>query len=229
MRNVSAAALLLIASTLPAMADDNAYSGPFFMCPDAHGEEQKALFRIIDITRMPMRIEGMGPLRIDGFGASIAASRGPINIQSESGKDPIEEAYEKLAGIAGTMSADEGRQLAAVCFATTPPPAEDIDGPFVFMPGYLIKSSADVLQPMDTIQVPAQTYLVLSYQGTLDDIGNMRFTMTEEFWPKVAPYLGIERADGPNVMIWPEGARGDEPEQTLEFWTPIKPYVVSPR
>ncbi|MBY5367825.1 GyrI-like domain-containing protein [Rhizobium leguminosarum] len=143
-------------------------------------------------------------------------------------KDPIAEAFEKLAGTTTTMSADK-RRLAAVCFATTPPPKEDVDGPFVFMPGYLIESSADVLQPLDTITIPAQTYLVLTYQGPTSGIGDMRYTMTEEFWPKVAPFLGLQRADGPNLMIWAPGLNGSEDQTSLEFWIPIKPYSISPR
>lgn len=219
---VSLSITLLIANS--ALADNNVYSGPFFMCPDAHGEEQKALFRIIDITNMPMRIEGMGPRRIDGYGASVAASRSTVMMNQT---DPIQEAYEKLANTP-TIMGRENRQLAAVCFALEAPPKEDVDGPFVFMPGYLIDAPGNVLQPLDTIIVPAQTYLVVSFSGAADDIGNMRFTMTEEFWPKTAPFLGLERADGPNLMIWPPGARGNETQVSLEFWTPIKPFRISP-
>lgn len=222
-----AAALFMSGMSLfadTALAENNAYTGPFFMCPDAHGEEQKALFRIIDITKMPMRIEGMGSRRIDGYGASVAASRSTVMMNR---KDPIEEAYEKLANTPTIMGTDN-RQLAAACFALEPPPKEDVDGPFVFMPGYLIEAPGDVLQPLDTVVIPPQTYLVLSFTGTPDDIGNMRFTMTEEFWPKTAPFLGLERADGPNLMIWPKGAKGNEPVVSLEFWTPIKPFRVSP-
>lgn len=225
MRFLMAYLSFLALSGSVAFADDNAYTGPFHMCPDAHGAEQKALFRIIDITRMPMRVEGSGAQRIDGFAASLAASR---SAQIMNRKDPIEEAYEKLAGITTTMSTDT-RQLAAVCFATTPPPATDTDGPFLFMPGYIINSQTDVLQPLDTVTVPAQTYLVLSYEGPSAEIGDMRFTMSEEFWPKVAPFLGLERTDGPNVMIWAPGLKGNEPNTSLEFWTPIKPYRISPR
>ncbi|WP_145964992.1 GyrI-like domain-containing protein [Rhizobium leguminosarum] len=217
--------MAFIASPSIILADDEIYSGPFYMCPDAHGADQKALFRIIDITRMPMRIEGRGPQRIDGYAASLAASR---TVEMMNKKDPIAEAFEKLAGTTTTMSADK-RRLAAVCFATTPPPEGDVDGPFVFMPGYLIESSADVLQPLDTITIPAQTYLVLIYQGPTSGIGDMRFTMTEEFWPKVAPFLGLQRADGPNLMIWAPGLSGSEDQASLEFWTPIEPYSISPR
>jgi predicted transcriptional regulator YdeE len=166
--------LAFIAAPSIVLADDEVYSGPFYMCPDAHGADQKALFRIIDMTRMPMRIEGRGPQRIDGYAASLAASR---TLEMINKKNPIAEAFERLAGTTTTMSADK-RRLGAVCFATTPAPKEDVDGPFVFMPGYLIESSADVLQPLDTITVPAQTYLVVTYKGA--DVGDRRHAVCDD-------------------------------------------------
>lgn len=128
----------------------------------------KARFRLLDITKMPMRIEGKGSQRVDGCAASVSASR---SAQIMSKKDPIDEAFEKLAGTTTTMGADHHR-LAAVCFA--PPPNGDIDGPFLFMPGYLIENEGDVLQPLDTVTIPAQTYLVLTYSGPTTEIGDMR-------------------------------------------------------
>lgn len=221
------AALALFALSLQvgtASADNNAYSGPFFMCPDAHGEEQKALFHILDITGIAMRIEGMGQRRVDGFAAPLAASRSAAIM---SGKDPINEAFEKLFGMPNTMAQDN-RQLVAVCFALKPPPTTDTDGPFLFMPGFFIDSPGDVLQPLDTVLVPAQTYLVATFTGAPADIGNFRFTMTEEFWPKTAPFLGLEREVGPNLMVWPRGSKGNEPQVTIELWTPIKAFRISP-
>ena len=210
--------------TCGAFADSNVYSGPFYMCPDAHGADQKGLFRTIDITNMPMRIEGMGQRRIDGFSASLSASRSAVVMNQ---KDPIEEAFERLSGVTTTMAEDD-RRLVAVCFALEPPPSADIDGPFLFMPGYFVDTPGDVIQPFDTIVVPEQTYLVLTFTGSAEDVGNMRFTLTEEFWPKVAPFLGLERVDGPNLMIWPPGFKGNEAQVSLEMWTPIKPYRISP-
>ncbi len=224
MKPLAFATVLLALQTGLALADNNAYTGPYFMCPDAHGEDQKALFKIIDITKMPMRIEGMGERRVDGYAASLGASR---SAQIMGKKDPIEEAFEKLAGTTTTMGADN-RRLVAVCFALEPPPADNTDGPFLFMPGYFIDSPGDVIEPLDTVVIPAQTYLVLSFSGPADDVGNMRFTLTEEFWPKVAPFLGLERAPGPNLMVWPPGFKGNEAQVTLEMWTPIKPFRIAP-
>jgi predicted transcriptional regulator YdeE len=79
------------------------------------------------------------------------------------------------------------------------------------------------------ITIPSQTYLVLTYQGPTSGIGDMRFTMTEEFWPKVAPFLGLQRVDAPNIMIWAPGMDGKEEQTLLEFWTPIRLYSISPR
>lgn len=67
--------LLFLISSGAAYADNNAYTGQFYMCPDAHGQEQKSMFRTMDITGMPMRIEGMGTTRLLDYGAQIAASR----------------------------------------------------------------------------------------------------------------------------------------------------------
>lgn len=208
-----------------AFADTNVYGGPLFMCPDAHGVEQKALFKIIDISRMPMRIEGMGKRRIDGFAASIDASR-------ETGfldNDPFDAASKRLNSITTTLG-DFDRRLVEVCFATQPPPPTDVDGPFLYMPGYFVDApTTSVLAPLDTIVVPEQIYLVMSYDGPRAEIGDMRFTLTEEFWPKVAPYLGLERAVGPNMMIYAPGYKGTEDRVSLEMWTPIKPYNIVPR
>lgn len=52
--------------------------------------------------------------------------------------------------------------------------------------------------------------------------------MTEEFWPKTAPILGLERTDGPNLMIWAPGLQGNEAQAQLELWTPIKPFNINP-
>ncbi|QPC89719.1 GyrI-like domain-containing protein [Mesorhizobium sp. INR15] len=225
MRNFALLTLLwILVPATSAFADNQAYSGPFFMCPDAHGDEQKSLFRLIDITKLPMRIEGMGQRRVDGFAASLAASRSAAIM---SGKDPIDEAFEKLFGMPNTMAADH-RRLVAVCFATQPPPATDTDGPFLFMPGFFIDDPGDVLQPLDTVIVPAQTYLVTTFTGPASELGNLRFTLTEEFWRKTAPFLGLERTSGPNLMVWSPGEKGNEPSDTVEMWTPIKPFRISP-
>ena len=206
-----------------AFADNDSYKGPLHMCPDAHGEEQKALFRTIDITGLPMRIEGMGETRLLGFGVQLAASRSAAVMKDG---DPISNAFERLFGAPNTMSTD-ARRLMAVCFATEPPPAEDIDGPFVFMPVFLAEPNL-AMPPMDSVLIPALTYLVVKYAGPSADIGNFRFTMTEEFWPKTAPILGLQRVDGPNLMIWAPGLRGNEPQAQLELWTPIKPFKINP-
>jgi predicted transcriptional regulator YdeE len=216
--------LLFLISAGAAQADDNDYTGPFYMCPDAHGQEQKSLFRTMDITGLPMRIEGLGETRVLGYGAQLAASRSPTTMKDG---DPIGNAFEKLFGTPNTMSADQKRRLMAVCFATTPPPKEDIDGPFVFMPGFLVNGDQD-MPPMDSVNIPPQTYLVVTYNGPSEDIGSFRFTMTEEFWPKTAPILGLERVDGPNLMVWAPGLKGNEVQAQLELWTPIKPFKINP-
>lgn len=218
------ALLLLLISAGSAYAENNTYEGPFYMCPDAHGQEQKSLFRTMDITGMPMRIEGLGETRLLGYGAQIAASRSSAVMRDG---DPVDNAFEKLFGTPNTMSGDESRQLMAACFATQPPPKEDIDGPFVFMPGFRAERDT-IIPPLETVIIPPQTYLVVTYNGATADIGNFRFTMTEEFWPKTAPILGLERVDGPNLMIWATGQRGNEEQVQLELWTPIKAFKINP-
>lgn len=71
------------------------------------------------------------------------------------------------------MSADQKRRLMVACFATEPPPNEDLDGPFVFMPGFLAQGD-QVMPPMDSVIVPPQTYLVVTYIGPSADIGSFR-------------------------------------------------------
>jgi predicted transcriptional regulator YdeE len=208
-----------------AMAAGATYSGPFYMCPDAHGAEQKALFRLIDITQFPMRIEGRGSTRVDGYGAQVMASR---SAAIAGGRDPIEEAFEKLFSEPEIKGTENKKTLAAVCFATTPPPKEDVDGPFVFMPGFLNESGELTEGPRDSVLIPAQTYLVLTFSGDASEVGNMRFTLSEQFWPRVAPFLGLERADGPNLMIWLEGSGTPDGPIVLEMWTPIKPLRINP-
>jgi len=172
-----------------------------------------------------MRIEGRGPTRVDGYGAQVLASASPA---ISSGGDPIKRAFEKLFSEPATQGAENKQTLAAVCFATTPPPKQDIDGPFVFMPGFLSEPGELVVGPRDSVLIPAQTYLVLTFSGDSSDIGNMRFTLAEEFWPRVAPFLGIERAIGPNLMIWQEGGKTPNGPVVLEMWTPIKPVRINP-
>jgi hypothetical protein len=227
----SKTAILSILLNLPiigaSLADDRVYSGPFYKCPDAHGDKQKALFSIIDITRFPMRIEGLGQRRVDGFAANLAASISDVMMK----EDPIGKAAQRMGEVAAPMAKGFDQQYVEVCFATEPPPTDpNIDGPFYYMPGFFVESAVTaVLQPMDSILIPEQTYLVVSYEGPSANIGNLRFTMTEDFWPKTAPFLGIERVDGPNLQIFAPGLKGTEEQTKLELWTPIKPYVISPR
>ncbi|MGX5851028.1 GyrI-like domain-containing protein [Mesorhizobium sp. PL10] len=214
-------------------ADNNVYSGPFFMCPDAHGDAQKQLFKIIDISRFPMRIDHLGQRRIDGFVASLAASRSAaLAVAPEPTVDEkIGQQIQKLQQMAAPLGQDFDRRYVEVCFATTAPPADpNIDGPFYYMPGYIVQSAITaVLQPMDSVLIPEQLYLVVSYEGPTAEIGNLRYTMTEQFWQKTAPYLGYERSDGPNLQIFAPGLKGSEEQTKLELWTPIKPIKVWPR
>jgi predicted transcriptional regulator YdeE len=226
-------ALVLACACGVARADGGVYSGPFFKCPDAHGDEQKNLFSIIDISRFPMRIDSLGQLRIDGFAASLAASR---SAEMAAAPEPtvdemIGQQIQKLQRMAAPLGQDFEQRYVELCFATQAPPADqNIDGPFYYMPGFLIRTAiTGVLQPMDTVVVPAQLYHVLSYEGPGSDIGNLRFTLTEQFWQKTAPYLGLERAEGPNIQFFAPGYRGNEERTKFELWTPIKPIKVWPR
>ncbi|TAX38937.1 GyrI-like domain-containing protein [Rhizobium leguminosarum] len=214
-------------------ADNNVYSGPFFMCPDAHGEEQKNLFKIIDISRFPMRIDTLGQLRVDGFAASLAASRSAemATAPEPTVDEKIGEQIQKLQQMAAPLSQNFDQRYVEICFATQAPPKDqNIDGPFYYMPGFIIQTAiTGVLQPMDSVIVPQQLYHVLSYEGPTSEIGNLRFTLTEQFWQKTAPYLGLERADGPNIQIFAPGLKGTEEQTKLELWTPIKPIKIWPR
>jgi predicted transcriptional regulator YdeE len=179
---------------------------------------------MIDIDESSMRIEGMGPLTIEGFGARVAESRTNSIL---SGQDPIEEAFGKLFSDTTVFTAVPQRRLAAACFALTPPPNADIDGPFVFMPGFLV-DDGQIDPGKDSVTIPAQTYLVLKFTEPGSAVGDMRFSLTEGFWRDRAPSLGLERDDGPNIMIWAEGDYGaPEGDTTLEMWTPIKPPILS--
>ena len=194
------------------------------MCPDAHGAEQKALFKLLDISGVAMRIEGMGQRRVDGFAARTGAS----GFVSET-ENPITQAFEKLFSSNNTIpELEAGQGLVTVCFAKEAPPTSDTDGPFYFMPGFFVDDSdRNVEPPRDSVTIPAQTYLVTTWSGLSTDIGNFRFTLTEEFWPKTAPFLGLGRVDGPNIMIWPPGQSDNETSATVEMWTPIKAFQIS--
>lgn len=216
--------LVLVLAFSPTPGTSADFTGPFFMCPDAHGEEQKQRFRMIDIEEGSMRIEGLGPITLEGFGARVAESKSNAIM---SGQDPIEEAFGKLFSDATVFSAIPQKRLAAACFAQTPPPKEEIDGPFVFMPGFLVEDG-QIDPGKDSITIPAQTYLVLKFTGPGSAVGDMRFSLTEGFWRDRAPALGLERADGPNLMIWAQGDYGaPEGSTTLEMWTPIKPPLLA--
>jgi len=56
----------VIGSVTSALAEETVYRGPFYMCPDAHGAEQKALFRLIDIvtSRCESKEEGLRELTV---------------------------------------------------------------------------------------------------------------------------------------------------------------------
>jgi predicted transcriptional regulator YdeE len=216
-------------------ADNNVYSGPFFMCPDAHGEEQKKLFTIIDINRFPMRIDSLGQRRVDGFVASLAASRSAVMAVEPKPEPTVDEEIgqqiQKLQQMAAPLGQNFDQRYVEICFATQAPPVDkSIDGPFYYMPGYIIQTAiTGVLQPMDSIIIPEHLYHVLSYEGPTSEIGNLRFTLTEQFWQKTAPYLGFERTDGPNIQIFAPGLKGTEEQTKLELWTPIKPIEIWPR
>lgn len=225
--------VFLVAASGASYADNNVYSGPFFMCPDAHGEEQKKLFKIIDISRFPMRIDSLGQRRVDGFVATLAASR---SAETAAAPEPtvdeeIGQQIQKLQQMAAPLGQNFDQRYVEVCFATQAPPADpNIDGPFYYMPGYIIQTAiTGVLKPMDSVIIPEQLYHVLSYEGPTSEIGNLRFTLTEQFWQKTAPYLGLERADGPNIQIFAPGLKGTEEQTRLELWTPIKPIKIWPR
>lgn len=232
---------ILVATQLPisrSWAQDNAihgtaFAGPYFKCPDAHGAEQKKLFKIIDISKLPMRIEGMGEIAIIGVNAAVKASAGAKAPMGNDAVDanPFHQAFGKLAVHAQSMNANTDRRLVAVCFATTPPPTGDVDGPFNYLPGFFadplkLHMQGNASGGFDSVIVPPKTYLVLHFHGQARDVGNFRFTLTEDFWPKVAPRLGLQRIDGPNVMIYQSGglAKEDDAEVDLEMWTPIKSY-----
>jgi predicted transcriptional regulator YdeE len=79
---------------------------------------------------------------------------------------------------------------------------------------------------MDTVVVPPQTYLVLHYTGTVDDIGNMRFTLPDDFLNNSALNLGLRRTDGPNVMVFESGDYNSDGPVKVEMWTPIEPFAL---
>lgn len=207
-----------------AHSDNESFTGPFYMCPDAHGASQKALFNILDITNLPMRVEGMGARRVDGFAANLTAS-----LQNKLAADPVTVAFTKFFNSTTTFTelSTERKGLVTVCFAKEAPPANDTDGPFFFMPGFFMDESVQVVENRDTVMIPEQTYLVVSWSGASADIANFRFTLTDQFWNKTAPFLGLRRVDGPNIMVWPPGDDGNATIATVEMWTPIQPYVIS--
>ena len=211
-----------------AIAAEPAYTGPYWMCPDAHGADQATLFKTIDISKFPMRIDTLGDMTVEGVQARVNASRSAA-IMNKDG-DPIENAFKKLFGDYGTtMAVGPKRRLAALCFAVGPPPADQqTDGPFVFMPGFIVQKDQSPDPHLDVVTVPQHLYLVVSYTGSQDDVGNMRFTLTNEFWPRYAPLLGFHRDDrAPNLMIWEVDQSGNESTQRLEMWTPILPVSVN--
>lgn len=225
---------ILLCGATSGIAAEEIFEGPFYRCPDAHGEEQIARFETIDLSGFPMRIASHEAFVIEGVQAHVEASRTGLATMANGGPgDPIEAAYMQLGEEIGATVAggpdNLQRQLAAICFAVTPPPEDQsIDGPFIYMPGHIVEAGAPSLGTLDRVHVPAHLYLVVSFSGPLEDIGSLRFTLSNDFFPKYGAMLGLVRDDqAPNLMISAFGEQGFEPIQHLEMWTPILPISVN--
>ena len=203
-----------------AAADKPSFAGPFYKCPDAHGADQKALFKKIDISSMPITIEGKGSFAVAGDNAQTSASR---SVSADT--DPIFQSIARWSTLARALQADADHRTVSVCFATEPAPKADEDGPFNFLSGRFV-NERNLPDRADTIVVPPQTYMVLHYTGPVSDLGNMRFTLTDDFWPNKAPSLGLKRSEGPNVMIFDLGDYTSAGNVSVEMWTPVEPVTI---
>jgi hypothetical protein len=94
-------------------AEKPTFVGPFYKCPDAHGADQKARFKKIDISGMPMTIEGKGSLAVAGDNAEAQESISPAGAD-----DPIAVSIGKWSTMAQAMHADVDHRTVSVCFAT---------------------------------------------------------------------------------------------------------------
>ena len=186
-------------------------------CPNVRTKQEEQGFKLIAVPTP--RIEQKQALRIAGVNATLGA-------HAQAAFQRIPQAWQLLAQQIPTMPAktnaaspfpikrgEERFTTYQVCFGNRAAKS------FNFMPGLEVTDFKSIKPGFTGITLPARKYVVFSFEGRREDIGNLRYSISKLYWRRSKYKI----SDAPNLAVYPPDDDPNSDMVKMEFWVAIQP------
>ncbi len=164
-------------------------------CPDATPEEA-SLFKTVPVPEP--RLETVGPIQLAGKNIELAAHSTAEFARIPGAWKTVTQQVQKKAveNVIDPQGFVEGNQAPAVpmffaCYT------DGTKGHFNLMPAVPVQAFGFMPSDFSGITLEGHKYAVFDYRGTSDGVGDFRYSLTTQYWPKSS----MTRADAPNIEV----------------------------